>query len=74
MGSVKPLDYIGSGRNHGGRNNGSDTCSDSVGEQLIGVSIFEERLENRLKIKEQIPMLHVVKVMTDPLGQIGVAP
>src|SRR6266436_6652444 len=74
MGSVKPLDYIGSGRNHGGRNNGSHTCSNSVGEQLAGVSIFEERLENRLKIKEQIPMLHIIKIMNDSFGQIGIAP
>jgi hypothetical protein len=74
MGSVKAWDYIGFGRNHGERNNGSDTCSDSVGEQLIGVSIFEERLENRLKIKEQIPMLYVIKIMNDPFSQIGITP
>ena len=39
----------------------------------LGVFVFAERQEHRLEIKEQIPVLDVVKVMTDSLGEICVA-
>src|ERR1700738_3281837 len=39
----------------------------------MGVFVFAERQEYRLEIKDQIPVLDVVKVMTDSFSQICVA-
>ena len=38
-----------------------------------GVFVFEEGQEHHLQIKEQIPVLDIIKVMADSFSQIGVA-
>jgi hypothetical protein len=45
-----------------------------VGGKSISVFILEERQQNRLEIKEQIPMLHIIKIMNDSFCQIRIAP
>src|SRR6516162_10528898 len=41
--------------------------------QSTGVRMFKKREENCLEIKEQAPMLYIVKVMNDSLGEVGIA-
>ena len=39
----------------------------------MSVFIFKKRLEHRLKIEQQIPVLHIIQIITNAFGQICIA-